>query len=108
MGQYVTLIKDILSTYAKFPPSHGQIQSQLIFDDERKNYELMFIGWDIDRRVHSIIIHVRLLDNKIWIEWDGTHEGIATYFLEQGVPHEDIVLGFQPPEMRQYTEFAVA
>ncbi|GEM_PF-361357 len=24
------------------------------------------------------------------------------------VPREDIVLGFQPPEMRQYTEFAVA
>ncbi|MDM8529437.1 XisI protein [Anaerolineales bacterium HSG24] len=108
MGNYVTLVKDILSEYAKFPPSHGQIQSQLIFDDDNENYQLMFIGWDIDRRVHSIVIHIRLINSKIWIEWDGTPEGVALKFLKHGVPREDIVLGFQPPEMRQYTEFAVA
>ena len=108
MDNYVTLIKAILSEYAKFPPSHGQIQAQLIFDDERKNYQLMFIGWDINRRVHSIIIHVRLLNNKIWVEWDGTHESIALLLVEQGVPREDIVLAFHPPEMRPFTEFAVA
>jgi hypothetical protein len=28
--------------------------------------------------------------------------------LEAGVPKEDIVLAFHEPEMRQYTEFAVA
>ncbi len=108
MDNYVTLIKNILSDYAKSPPIHGQIESQLIFDDERKNYQLMFIGWDTHRRVHSIIIHVRLLNNKVWVEWDGTHESIALLLVEQGVPHEDIVLAFHPPEMRPFTEFAVA
>jgi hypothetical protein len=34
--------------------------------------------------------------------------GIATELVEAGVPKEQIVLGFRPPEMRQYTEFAVA
>jgi len=45
---------------------------------------------------------------KIWIEEDMTEDGIATYFLEQGVPREDIVLAFHPPFMRPLTEFAVA
>ena len=45
---------------------------------------------------------------KIWIEEDWTEEGVATYFLEHGVPNQDIVLGFQPPQMREYTEFAAA
>ncbi len=108
MDKYVTLIKEILGEYAQFPPSHGQIEAALIFDDEHKNYQLMFIGWDRDRRVHSIILHLRLHHNKIWIEWDGTPEGIALKLLAAGVPHQDIVLGFQPPEMRPYTEFAVA
>ncbi len=35
-------------------------------------------------------------------------EGIATWFLEQDVPQSKIVLGFQPPTLRPYTEFAVA
>jgi hypothetical protein len=37
-----------------------------------------------------------------------TAEGIATYFLDHGVPNDQIVLGFQAPTMRPYTEFAVA
>jgi hypothetical protein len=45
---------------------------------------------------------------KIWIEEDMTEDGIATYFLEQGVPREDIVLAFHPPFIRPLTEFAVA
>jgi hypothetical protein len=41
-------------------------------------------------------------------EADWTKNGIATYFLKHGVPKADIVLGFQAPIMRPYTEFAVA
>jgi hypothetical protein len=37
-----------------------------------------------------------------------TEDGIATDLLEAGVPKEDIVLAFHAPEMRPYTEFAVA
>ena len=42
------------------------------------------------------------------IEEDWTEEGIATDLLEAGVPHEDIVLAFHPPEKRPLTDFAVA
>jgi hypothetical protein len=33
---------------------------------------------------------------------------IADALLEAGVPHENIMLGFHLPEVRQYTEFATA
>jgi hypothetical protein len=49
---------------------------------------------------------VRLCHGKFWIEDDMTEEGIATDLLQAGVPKEDIVLAFQPPEARQFTEFA--
>jgi len=49
-----------------------------------------------------------LHNNKIYIEEDLTEDGIATNLLVAGVPREDIVLAFHPPEMRPYTEFAVA
>ena len=49
---------------------------------------------------------VQLHDGKIWIEKDTTEDGIATDLMREGVPREDIVLAFHPPEMRQYTDFA--
>ena len=53
-------------------------------------------------------LYIALKDDKIWIEEDLTEDGIATYFIEHGIPKKDIVLAFHPPEMRQHTEFAVA
>jgi hypothetical protein len=49
-----------------------------------------------------------LQNGKIWIENDWTEEGLVTGLLECGVPPEDVVLAFHPPEMRSHTEFAVA
>ena len=66
------------------------------------------MGWTPDSRMRQTRLHIALKNGKIWIEEDWTEEGIATFFLEQGAPHDDIVLGFQPPEMRPYTEFATA
>lgn len=53
-------------------------------------------------------IYVCLKHNKIWIEEDWTEDGVATDFLNAGVPKDDIVLAFHPPHLRQYTEFATA
>jgi hypothetical protein len=52
------------------------------------------------------VIHIRLKDEKIWIEEDWTEDGIATDLLQAGVQSEDIVLAFHPPRLRQFTEFA--
>jgi hypothetical protein len=108
LDRYRALIKRILAEDASFRPSHGQIEPLVIFDDERQSYQLMYLGWDKHRRIHSTIIHIRLQNDKVWIEYDGTQEGVATALLEAGVPKTDIVLAFHSPEKRKYTEFAVA
>ncbi len=109
LSGYKMLIKQSMSDYAKSlkssPPS--DLEVSLIFDDERGEYVLFETGWQDKRHIRLVPLYVRLHQDKIWIEEDMTEEGIATYFLEHGVPHQDIVLGFQPPQMRQYTEFAV-
>jgi hypothetical protein len=45
---------------------------------------------------------------KIWVENDWTESGIVDRIVERGVPTTAIVLAFHPPEMRMYTEFALA
>jgi hypothetical protein len=54
------------------------------------------------------MIHVDIINGKIWIQRDGTEYGIANELVNAGIPKNQIVLAFQPADIRQYTEFAVA
>jgi len=53
-------------------------------------------------------VHVEIIGGKIWIQADWTERGVAADIEEAGIPKSDIVLGFQPPHIRPYTEYAVA
>ena len=66
------------------------------------------MGWDKDERIKSVMLHIRLKNEKIWIEEDWTEDGVATDLLNKGISKEEIVLAFHPPQVRQYTEFALA
>lgn len=80
----------------------------MILDLERDRYELMNVGWDNQRRVHGSVIHIDIIDGKIWIQHDATNICVAEELVGLGVPPQDIILGFHPPHVRQYTDFGVA
>ena len=79
---------------------------QLIFDPKRDRYLVLHLGWLDSRRVFGCLVCVQIKDGKIWIERDGTEVGFANELVEAGVPKTDIVLGFQAPYKREFTEFA--
>jgi hypothetical protein len=101
-------IKRIFQEHAQHKPSYGDIEVELILDDACDHYELSYIGWDGYRRIHGSVLHVDIRDGKIWVQHDGTEEGIANRLMEVGIPPEQIVLAFQHPNKRKYTPFAVA
>jgi hypothetical protein len=105
--EYRQIAQRIVQEYARFKPSNGQIETEAIIDRTKDHYEVMHVGWDDYRRVHGCIIHLDIIDGKIWIQWDGTDREVAEELLAAGVPREDIVLGFQPPKVRHHTDFAV-
>ncbi|GAK52404.1 hypothetical protein U14_03655 [Candidatus Moduliflexus flocculans] len=110
IARYRELIKRMLSEYADAVAKHLQngVETMLVFDDTRDQYLWLKTGWKKRHRVYATTVHVRLKNDKIWIEQDWTEDGIATDLLREGVPNEDIVLGFCDPERRDETEFAVA
>ncbi|MBF2020024.1 MAG: XisI protein [Hydrococcus sp. C42_A2020_068] len=65
------------------------------------------MGWEGKRRVHSCLVHLEIIDDKIWIQRDGTEDGIANDLVAAGIPKNQIILAFHPPEIRQHTEYAV-
>lgn len=68
---------------------------------------MLAVGWDGARRVHGSIVHVDIVNGKVWIQRDGTEHGIAEELVEAGIPGDRVVLGFRPADLRQYTEYAV-
>lgn len=106
--QYREHIQNLLLERARrfsSPPNTQEYDVQTVFDKERDHYQLLHVGWQGTRRSFGCILHLDIKDGKIWIQHDGTEEGIANRLVELGVPHQDIVLAFHEPEIRQYTDF---
>jgi XisI protein len=84
------------------------VEIQLLFDRDRHQYQMLFVGWEEATRVYGCVVHVDIKDHKFWIQRDRTEVGVANLLIEAGVPKTDIVLAFQAPYKRPYTEFAVS
>src|SRR5262245_42966843 len=105
--RYRLIVSRIIDEYADGKPSRGQIEVEAIMDRERDHYEVVHVGWNKAGRVHGSVVHLDIIDGKVWIQHDGTDRPVADALLAAGIPPEDIVLGFQPPKVRHLTGFAV-
>ena len=107
LNEYWEIIKRIIRDYATFTPARGNIQVETIFDESNDHYELMYAGWNGPYRIHGPVLHLDIRGGKVWIQSDGTEDGVAGALVAAGIPHDRIVLAFKAPESRQYTDFAV-
>lgn len=108
LEQYRQVIQTLLAEYVKTPIANGEIESQMVFDTQRDHYQVMDVGWDGYRRVHGCVLHLDIREGKVWVQHNATEMRIAHELVAMGVPKEDIILGFQAPYVREYTEFGVA
>jgi hypothetical protein len=83
------------------------VEVETIFLPAQGYYQLMSVGWHGQHRIHGCPLQVDVKNGKIWIQHDGTEEGIANRLVAAGVPKEDIVLAFQSPLERKFGDFAV-
>ena len=104
---YGELIQEIVREYGNCKPSYGDVEVETIIDPLQGHYQLMTIGWNGQRRIHGCLLHVDIKNGKIWIQHDGTEEGIANRLVAAGVPKDEIVLAFHSPFKRRFTDFAV-
>ena len=112
LDQYRQIILQVLSDYAAFASQgsspQGTYEYEVIVDQAATHYLVILQGWEGRRRIHACIIHIDIIDGKIWIQHDGTEDGVGQELLNAGVPKDKIVLGFKSPTLRKYTEFAAA
>ena len=103
--QLSQIVIDVLEEYAKLSDPSSGIEAKTIFDTKHHRYQLIKHGWQGTTRFFYSVVYIDIKDNLIWIQEDNTEVGVANLLLEQGVSKNSIVLGFQPPAYRKYTEF---
>ncbi|HEY9825010.1 MAG TPA: XisI protein [Stenomitos sp.] len=104
---YQAVIQQIFDQYIEFLGNSDNTRIEKVVDPENQHYLLIETGWENGYRIYGILIHIDIVDDKIWIQQDGTEEGIAGELVALGIPKNQIVLGFKPSDRRKLTEFAV-
>jgi hypothetical protein len=105
--QYQSVVMQVLQDYADFLGQDEHTQMVVIADREHDRYLLVEMGWQGEERIYGTLIHVDLVDDKVWIQQDATERGVAAAFLNAGVPMRQIVLGFKSAKRRKITDYAI-
>ncbi len=61
-----------------------------------------------NQRIYGSLIHLDIINEKIWLQLDGTEEGVANELVKQGISPQQIVLAFKTKQRRKITDFAVS
>ncbi|MEZ4662858.1 MAG: XisI protein [Caldilineaceae bacterium] len=105
--EYRKRVQKLLEEYRGPSSPTNDVEAQLIADTQNDHYQLVNVGWENGHRVYGCVIHIDIKGDKVWVQQNLTDQKIAEDLVALGIPKEQIVLGFQPPYMRKYTEFAL-
>ena len=106
--KYEAVILKILEEHTAIRYANLDAKNEVIVDRENHRYEVVTIGWDGYKRIHSAVLHFDIIDGKIWIQQDQTEYGIANDLVDMGVPKSDIVLGYMSLKRRKEFDYALA
>jgi XisI protein len=82
------------------------LRYEFVFDTANHQYQVLRSGWQGLKRLNAILIHIVIRDGYVWVEEDNTELEVAARLIEEGIPKDRIVLGFQAPYKRTLEGFA--
>ena len=111
--KYRQILQEVLQAYATDavahkPPTPDEMQVRVLADTQHDHYQALYGGWRNGRQIFSVVFHFDIIDGKIWAQRNISDYDIIEDIEAKGVPKSDIVLAFHAPEMRPFTEYAVA
>ena len=108
LERYREKIRETLLPLTRRIYSDREVVNEAVFDEKNDRYLIMSVGWEGNiRRIHGCLAHLDIINGKVWIQRDGTEEGIAYDLEAAGIPKSDIVPAFHSEGVRQHTGYAV-
>lgn len=108
IAHYQQIIKSVLNSYVSVLSSQSDEEVYLVEDPALLHYLVYHNAWRQGSRSYGCLVHIRIKNDKVYVEYDGTDEAFADVLTEAGIPRHEIVLAFHAPAKRPYTDFAVA
>ena len=106
LDAYRAVVERVLTDYAQFLTTDVDTVCETVFDRANDRYLLVEIGWENGYRIYGPLLHIDICGGKLWIQHDGTEDGVAGEIAAAGVPKDHIVLAFRPPSLRAPSKFA--
>ncbi|MBP0016179.1 MAG: XisI protein [Cyanobacteria bacterium SBLK] len=109
LEQYRSIIQKVLNEHAQLSQKvrsdrpddlDSPAETIVICDEKNDNYLLVTVGWQEYKRIHSILVHLRIVNEKIHVEWNGV-EYFAEDLIEQGIPESVFVPAFGDPNLSE-------
>ena len=97
---YPDIVENVLLPFSGRRYVGEDIENEAIFDRKRDRYLIVGVGWRPHERIRHILLHLDIINGKVWIQTDGTEYGIADELEAAGIPPSDIVLAFHPEKDR--------
>lgn len=85
---YREAIEAVIRDYASVKPAFGDIDMEAVTDRTHDHYEVMMMGWDNHERVHTSLIHIDIINNKVWIHTMPLMSGLLTNWWNGGSPRK--------------------
>lgn len=105
---YQNILEDFLQEEVKDKDIPG-IEFQIIADKRNNHFQLVETGWYEKQYIYSVIFHFHIKPNgKVWILINNTDTLVGEALIKRGIPALDMVIGFHPVNVRQFTGYAVA
>ena len=106
--RYTDIIQNVMNDFIqKRKDSVKGLTYEMILDHKNLRYQLILMGWHNEERIHHLVFHIDIINDKIWIQEDNTEIGIANSLVEKGISKKEIILAYFSEFHRQFTEFAV-
>lgn len=107
--RYRQIVRDVLTPLTEIQYSNPDIVNEAVFDRDNDRYLVVSTGWEGNvKRIYFSLAHIDIIGGKVWIQRDGTEDGIGYALEAAGIPKEDIVPAFHPINVRPHTGYAVA
>jgi XisI protein len=68
LNHHRQVIQQRLIDYVQILIANGEIESKTVFDTQHDHSQVMNVGWDGYRRVHSCVLHLDIKDGKVWVQ----------------------------------------
>ena len=109
IATYRKIIHELLMPFTGRRYSGLNVVNEPVFDETNDRYIVVVEGWEGNiRRIYHNLLHLEIINGKVWIQRDGTEDGIGYALEAAGIPKEDIVPAFHPIDVRVHTGYGVS